>query len=136
MKQQILELLSQIVELAKAKDAIWKDIHIRLHKATQSSGDDTIIFHLNALKELIEKLPDCQKSYDKETHCRKRAFCSQCDSVKEGPCLCNLKCPDCGAYMLPHPADAAAYYNTQSGIGSYHTTGIISPMWNGHCFTT
>lgn len=50
---QTLQLLDQIVEIAKAKDAAWKEIHKRLHKASQSVGEDSLVFHLERLRELI-----------------------------------------------------------------------------------
>ena len=50
-----LQLLEQIIELAKAKDESWKQIHRQLHQASQSIGEDTIVFHLQQLKELIQE---------------------------------------------------------------------------------
>ena len=52
MKAQ-LDLLDQIIEMAKAKDEAWKEIHQRLHKSAQTVGQDSIVFHLEKLRELI-----------------------------------------------------------------------------------
>ena len=56
--QQALNLLDQLIETAIYKDRIWKNIHKQQHKASQSIGDDSIVFHLRQLKTLLESDSD------------------------------------------------------------------------------
>jgi len=51
----IKDLLDQIISLAEQQDKEWKAINLAKHKASQTIGDSALIFHLNALKELINR---------------------------------------------------------------------------------
>jgi hypothetical protein len=66
--KQALDLLDQIIDAAIYKDKAWKSLALQQHKAAQSLGDDTLIFHLRQLKELLEAKSDNQLSslYDSQ----------------------------------------------------------------------
>jgi hypothetical protein len=53
-KEKTLMLLDQIIERAVWEDEIHKARAIKNNKASQTSGESWMVFHLRALKELIE----------------------------------------------------------------------------------
>jgi hypothetical protein len=58
-----LELLDQILEMAKAQAKELDDYNILRHKALRTLGENAVVYHLGVLKELITKessgeLPD------------------------------------------------------------------------------
>jgi len=54
-KDKALILLDQILEKAILDDKQHKIEAIRNHKAAQTAGESWMVFHLKALKSLIEK---------------------------------------------------------------------------------
>lgn len=50
-----LELISQLIVIAEEKDRLWRELHRKLNKSSQSIGEDAITFHLRRLKELLEE---------------------------------------------------------------------------------
>lgn len=53
--EQILSLIDDLIEMEKARDAEYKAMAIKAHKASQSMGESGLLFHLKALRELAEK---------------------------------------------------------------------------------
>ena len=54
-KKNILNLLDQIVEKAKADDEIHKREALAGHRGSQAVGEGWMLFHLKVLRELVEK---------------------------------------------------------------------------------
>ena len=50
-----IELIDFIIEEAEKDDELHKKIMIKLNKGSQAVGESSVIFHLKALRELIEK---------------------------------------------------------------------------------
>jgi len=53
-KQQAIHLLDAILKEAEKQDLEYKKTAIRNHQAAQSIGESWMVFHLKALKELLE----------------------------------------------------------------------------------
>jgi hypothetical protein len=49
-------LLNQIIEMEEVRDKEWKAIQIALHKGSRTSGCSKMLFHLRALKELLDEV--------------------------------------------------------------------------------
>ena len=52
---QELELLDQIIEMALKKAEQLNAFRIANHQALETIGEDTVVFHLKALRELMTK---------------------------------------------------------------------------------
>lgn len=55
MDAKVLPFLEQIIKKARQDDLEWKAAMIRSHKAQRATGESWMVYHLEALKELIEK---------------------------------------------------------------------------------
>ena len=53
-EKKTLELVGQIIEKAEQEDLAYKARVINSNKASQAVGESWMVFHLKALKELIE----------------------------------------------------------------------------------
>jgi hypothetical protein len=54
MKEKYLRLTDQIIEQAEKDDLRLKDYWLLKNKACRSEGDGFVLFHLRALREMIE----------------------------------------------------------------------------------
>ena len=53
-----LKLLEQIIQRAELDDLEYKKLMIQRHEASKSIGKGWMVFHLNKLKELIQRESD------------------------------------------------------------------------------
>jgi hypothetical protein len=58
MKEKYLRLIDQIITGAEKDDRRLKDYWLLKNKACRSEGDGFVLFHLRALKDMIENSDD------------------------------------------------------------------------------
>jgi hypothetical protein len=121
--KQALDLLNQIIEMAQQQDEDLKELNILKHRANRTVGEGIVVFHLKALKELLEKEIQSNKFGDSVTFgkntfqvslgnllscgCRDKAYCNNCRIVWFSTlCLCGGgNCKKCGAPIGFAPPD-------------------------------
>lgn len=54
MTTKVSNLLNEIIKKAEEQDAFYKKQMIAAHKANLAVGESWLVFHLKALKELLE----------------------------------------------------------------------------------
>ena len=54
-KQKVIDFLDQIIDHAEQEDKLHKLQAIQRHKASEAIGESWMVFHLKALKQLIEE---------------------------------------------------------------------------------
>ena len=57
MNNKAIQLLDQIIEMAKAQDKELNECNLKLHRASRTVGQSAVLFHLLQLKELLNQSP-------------------------------------------------------------------------------
>jgi hypothetical protein len=117
--RQSIQLLDEIIQMEQARDAAYKKAMRDANKLLKSDGESQMLFHLKALKELLDKeqviqplrgfransliLDDATfqvvESPYRRRGCIGTAWCPNCQVMKNGTCFCMLICPDCRGQM-------------------------------------